>query len=335
MKDISIHIYFVNAVIKHAALQGYNTERLLQRSRISPRLINQGQARVNAEQFARLQTVTMREMADEMLGYCSRPAKLGQWSALTHWMIHSRTLGQALKRCCSFYGMVESGLQPNLMTDADKARLVFKPHPENKHKLAPYTYELFMFNIHHLICWLTESVPTTQEITFSYPKPDHALEYPFIFLTTDIHFDAPVCSFVFKRTLLARPITQTAETLDKFLSAPLHYILKDTYQTVSWTQRVKDLIGKDLSKLPSFLEIAKSLDINPKKLRRSLQAEGLSYSDLKLQLRRDIAIYYLSKQDTSVEKIAFKTGFSEASAFIRAFKTWTGVTPHTYRKDLS
>ncbi|WP_101757895.1 AraC family transcriptional regulator ligand-binding domain-containing protein [Oceanicoccus sp. KOV_DT_Chl] len=114
MQDISIHIVFVKAVLKHAHTQGHDLSRLLRRSRISPRLLNEPHARVGAEQFAKLQTVTMREMGDEMLGYCARPIKIGQWSILCHWLIQSKTLGQALKRCCLFYSILEHGFQPKL-----------------------------------------------------------------------------------------------------------------------------------------------------------------------------------------------------------------------------
>ncbi|WP_460853663.1 helix-turn-helix domain-containing protein [Pseudomaricurvus hydrocarbonicus] len=58
----------------------------------------------------------------------------------------------------------------------------------------------------------------------------------------------------------------------------------------------------------------------------------MGYMDLKNQLRRDIAIRCLVQSSDSIEKISSHTGFSEASTFIREFKKWTGVTPHTYRK---
>jgi AraC-like DNA-binding protein len=51
-------------------------------------------------------------------------------------------------------------------------------------------------------------------------------------------------------------------------------------------------------------------------------------------MRRDYALHLLGKRGLSIEEIAYRTGFSESSAFIRAFKTWTGVTPYTYRKGL-
>ena len=67
---------------------------------------------------------------------------------------------------------------------------------------------------------------------------------------------------------------------------------------------------------------------------RRLTAEGGSFKEIKNRLRRDTALHFLGKQGLSIEEIAHRAGFSESSAFIRAFKSWTGVTPYSYRKGL-
>ena len=335
MQDISIHLYFVKAVLKHAAERGYDTEKLLRRSRISPPLLREQQARVSAEQYARLQSVTMREMGDEMLGYCNEPFRLGQWSALCHWLIQCKTVGQALKRYCLFYNLLEKTLLPRLLVSGDKASLELRLIRPDSEPLEPYAYELFTFSLHRQLCWLTRTNLPIQQVYLPYSEPPHSREYRPLFVGAPVIFDADCCRLVFQRTQLEKTVRQTPDNLVDFLRKPLYNTLVNSYRGKSWSQRVKDAIGDDLSDLPTFAKIADTLDMNPKKLRRLLNDEGLGYSDLKSQLRRDLAIYYLSARKSSIEDIAFKTGFSEASAFIRAFKSWTGVTPLTYRKDLS
>jgi AraC-like DNA-binding protein len=80
--------------------------------------------------------------------------------------------------------------------------------------------------------------------------------------------------------------------------------------------------------------VAQALDVHPQTLRRRLSGEGITFKEIKNQLRRDTALHLLGKQGVSIEEIAYRSGFSESSAFIRAFKGWTGVTPYTYRKGL-
>ena len=90
----------------------------------------------------------------------------------------------------------------------------------------------------------------------------------------------------------------------------------------------------DLTEMPELGSVAASLGIHPQTLRRRLSAEGTTFKEIKNGVRRDTALHYLGKQGLSIEEIAHRAGFSESSAFIRAFKGWTGVTPYTYRKGL-
>ena len=66
-------------------------------------------------------------------------------------------------------------------------------------------------------------------------------------------------------------------------------------------------------------------------LRRHLREEGSSFQELKDHLRRDLAIYHLGRDELAIQDIAEQLGFSEPSAFHRAFKKWTGLTPGAYR----
>jgi AraC-like DNA-binding protein len=67
-------------------------------------------------------------------------------------------------------------------------------------------------------------------------------------------------------------------------------------------------------------------------LRRKLTDEGTHFQDIKDGLRRDTAIHLLSQPSLPVSGIARELGFSEPSAFTRAFRHWTGVSPSSYRK---
>jgi AraC-like DNA-binding protein len=67
-------------------------------------------------------------------------------------------------------------------------------------------------------------------------------------------------------------------------------------------------------------------------MRRRLHEEGATYQGIKDQLRRDLAIGYLSHSDRSVMDIALELGFSERSAFHRAFRKWTGASPGEFRR---
>jgi AraC-like DNA-binding protein len=86
--------------------------------------------------------------------------------------------------------------------------------------------------------------------------------------------------------------------------------------------------------MPDFEQLADEMNMAPATMRRRLQEEGESYQSIKDQLRRDLAISYLSHSSRSVAEIASELGFSERSAFHRAFRKWTGAAPGEFRRTL-
>jgi AraC-like DNA-binding protein len=68
-------------------------------------------------------------------------------------------------------------------------------------------------------------------------------------------------------------------------------------------------------------------------LRRRLADEGYSFQEAKNLARRKRAQYLLSQTRMPLSEIAFELGYSELSAFSRAFRGWVGVTPQNYREN--
>lgn len=87
------------------------------------------------------------------------------------------------------------------------------------------------------------------------------------------------------------------------------------------------------SGIPSVVSIAEILGMSARTLTRRLAEQEITFRDVIQQKQEERAKYLLSKSDASLAQIAFETGFSEQSAFNRAFKRWTGKTPISYRKS--
>ena len=78
-------------------------------------------------------------------------------------------------------------------------------------------------------------------------------------------------------------------------------------------------------------DVARSLGMSKRTLARRLSDEGLNFTEILQQLRRDLAVRYLDDRRLHVSKIAWLLGFREVSAFTHAFKRWTGKTPSQIR----
>lgn len=332
MRKHSISVHFVQAVLRNTLRRGVDPLPLLRRHRITPRLLREPHARIAIERFADLQVATMQALGDETLGYGERPMPLGSWTMMCHAVIGSATLGQALSRFCRFYGLFDLGLAPVFEMDAGIARV--RLQAADPVDVDAYLKELLLFTAHRFGSWLVQEHLPLQRATLDYPPAAQPDDYRRMFLANPVTFDCASCTLQFAADLMERPVVQNEATLRRFLRHPVLIMLTQEYPRASWTAQVRELVRTKLRTMPELAEVAAALEVHPQTLRRRLAREGTSFKDIKHQLRRDVALHYLGRRGLSIEEIAQRAGFSESSAFIRAFKGWTGVTPYAYRKGL-
>ncbi len=84
---------------------------------------------------------------------------------------------------------------------------------------------------------------------------------------------------------------------------------------------------------PRQEDVAERLKMSLRSLQRRLLEAGSSYRDVLNQTRHELALHHLGRAELSVGEIAFLLGFSEVSAFTRAFRRWTGMSPRGWRQQ--
>jgi len=80
-------------------------------------------------------------------------------------------------------------------------------------------------------------------------------------------------------------------------------------------------------------KIAVQLNMSARSLQRRLKAAGTTFRKLLEAVRKDLAATYVRDPDIELVEVAFLLGFSDQSAFSRAFKRWTGCPPSEARKS--
>lgn len=128
------------------------------------------------------------------------------------------------------------------------------------------------------------------------------------------------------------------------LPVPSHHTLGlrrslDLLETLSRQERTRfDLCNtvehaacRNLAAKVAIEDIARELNMSSRTLRRRLATEGVSFETLVENARKTLAINLLANSDVSIERVAGETGYSDVRSFRRAFRRWTGASPHEYR----
>ncbi|MGL4528094.1 MAG: helix-turn-helix transcriptional regulator, partial [Aestuariivirga sp.] len=97
------------------------------------------------------------------------------------------------------------------------------------------------------------------------------------------------------------------------------------------TRRVYDELTRTPGRFPEIEDVASALCMTSRTLRRKLEAEGTSYSELLDSVRRALATDYLKASVLDTEDIAAALGFCDGASFRRAYKRWTGSSPSQLR----
>jgi len=82
---------------------------------------------------------------------------------------------------------------------------------------------------------------------------------------------------------------------------------------------------------PSLAKIARRMAMSPRTLQRRLELEDTTFADVLDRTRRHFAQAYMKDRGLALTEIAYLLGFSEQSAFTRAFQRWYGTSPSQYR----
>ena len=90
------------------------------------------------------------------------------------------------------------------------------------------------------------------------------------------------------------------------------------------------MIAQQLAGGPSMVAVAAALGVGERSLRRRLATEGTSFQELLDEVREALALQLLETGVLSVEDVALRLGYAEASTFIVAFRRWRGTTPTAY-----
>lgn len=330
MSERTLPVELVQASVALAMQRGWDVNAMLTKVGFSPLLLAEGRARVTEDQLIRLTRELWRATNDELLGLGSHPLPRGSFRLLMYAVLGAADLGEALERTRSLVAAFPA-LRIGIEIDGPEVRIAVdlgEPTADPEH-LLPVTA---LMATHRVIAWAVRQRVELVRVELPFPAPRRREALDTLF-AAPLDFDCATAAIVFDRGLLRRPLMRDAADVETFVAtAPAGLLTRPAYGATT-ADRVRRLIEPHTRRggWPTAEDIAGRLLISPQTLRRRLAEERTSFRVVSDEVRRDAAVASLVRADEPISDLARRLGFSETSAFNRAFRRWTGSTPGAYR----
>lgn len=283
---------------------------------------------VTSAQYGQLWHAMARAAQDEFFGLGARPMRPGSFTLLCHAVLHAGTLERALRRALRFLRVVLDDPSGALELREGLAEIVLTDRGTPRSAFAYRTYWLILMG---LACWLVGRRIPLRRIDFSCPAPEHRADYH-QFFGAPVHFSQAQSRLAFDARYLVLPTIRSEPALRQFLrGAPANILVRYRHDQGLSARLHAQLRALPPADWPGFDSLAAQMRLSPATLRRRLRAEGQSFAAIRDEIRSGLAQEMLRGTARSVADIAGALGFSEPSAFHRAFRKWTGQSPGAFR----
>jgi len=321
----------LGALFDEMAEQGIAADALLRGTGLEREQLADPQARITQQQKITVFRNVRRLSAVPDVGLrAGARQRLSDFGVYGYALVSNQTFGDAVKLGVKHVQLAGPVLQKRFRVDGDTA--VFEAYDVlDLGDLLPLATEFWFASILRLTICVLEAPMPTRRLLLPYPRPAHAAAYERMF-ACPIVFDAGVMEWHFDAAVLEVPCPNanpiTAGLCAQFCERMLETLPDET--DLSRTIRTACLNSR--GSFPNAEEMAERLGMSVRTLHRRLADQNEAYQRIVDEVRRTLAIEFLENTSLTVEEIAGRVGFSEASNFRKAFRKWTGHAPVHFRR---
>ncbi|MBZ0231706.1 MAG: AraC family transcriptional regulator [Deltaproteobacteria bacterium] len=240
------------------------------------------------------------------------------------------TVGEGLARVARYFPLVNSALAWELGDERTQMRVTLA-HPTVPGEL-PRPYAEYALAVTILHCRRASGFDwPLVEVAFAFESPPDAAAHEAAF-GCPARFGQPRNEFVISRATWELPSQAPSSELLRTLEEHADRLIAGLGREHVISVQVARLVTEELQGgEPSLAKIARRMAMSPRTLQRRLELEGTTFADVLDRTRRHFAQAYMKDRGLALTEIAYLLGFSEPSAFTRAFQRWYGTSPSQYR----
>lgn len=242
----------------------------------------------------------------------------------------SETLRDALELAVKFLRTRGTLTELSLFVEGDTA-VIQLDEMVALNDVAPFMVESFFSSLHFMGSHLMGETYLDGELRFAFPEPEYFKKMSAV-IPVPVLFDCAYHQMRFPAHRLDQKLRFADPRLARMAEAQCEQEMAAIKSPPKLLGQVRRIVLGEAGRFPSVEETASELHMSSRTLKRKLQQLGTSYQRILDDLRKGLAVEYLTQTDRTVDEIAIQLGYSDASNFARAFRRWTKKSPSDYRR---
>jgi AraC-like DNA-binding protein len=249
---------------------------------------------------------------------------------------HSASLGEALERLVALQGVWTDAVALELKAGGGTARLRYRPNPSVPPRQRRHECEQMMAAVVSFADAATGGAARPIEVRFEHEAPPDAAGHRSVF-GCPILFRARSTGLSWPMAALGLALVDTDPKLGALISVQAESALAGRRAREPLVETMRSAVrdGLESGRAPRLAAAAAAAGLGARTLQRRLRDQGMSWRALVDGVRIDLARELLADPRRGISQVAFEAGFSQASAFHRAFRRIAGTTPRRYRLELA
>jgi len=323
----------MNSLEAFSASKGVDFQRLAERCGIDPAVLGDPEGVIRFEAYADLLEHAASECGDDAFGLkFGMQFPRGPLGIYYYMIISSPTIRAALIHSVRFFRLVTTGY-PVTFEEKNGVGLYEWRYPKHCDNIAQLSDSMLGILVDKIRQMSDDSwMPLKVEFAHPAPKARHTF---FHLLGNAIEFNTPATRLSIDSNTLSRPSKYHDPYLIRELEGLAEKMLGIFPRSSGIVERTMDHIIRTLPEGEADeATVAASLAMSVRELQRELSAAGTTFTMVREEIRVETAKRLLEQSDLNLTEIAFLLGFSELSAFSRSAKSWFGVSPSAYRRQI-
>lgn len=324
-----VAIELLEAVVEYLEARGVSLEPIWQRYQVNLDALQDEQF-VPFTLFSDCFELGAEATNDNSIGlHVGENISARHWGQLGYLILSGEDGFESINYIQRFARLITNAMESTFSMEGDHLLCYFRMFPE---QYSRHTCEFFISAIFSLGKFMSDGRFAFKEIHFTYDLKTNAKDYQQV-LGCPCYFNKPENKIIVERNRLAFSSTFRDPRLKKVLEQHAVSVLQHLGTGNDLVRDIKAYVMDALPNgAPSLKQVCEHFQMSERSLQRALAKHSLSYQELVDQLRADLAKTYI-ENDYNFLDIALLLGYSEQSAFHRAFKRWTGLPPAKYKKQ--